>query len=426
MNNMNEEEKKMYSGFLKDVPVRMVPDALGVIASDHDGCLYSYTLDKTEEKGTLVINISRNQWLVKETEESGDDALSLALYFKRVLKSDVDVEKYLSLIDKYIAAYISHHRKYIPRVACQTKPIVDKRFVIKDVDKSVGMLPIPGLSAAILQRYCKVLYRVAPKVDENSQDVAYYWEVLEQVDDLHTLNLKEKECILRLFRACFAIPNVNGGYQLYDNHGDKRVSFPEQESGYCIIKDNEKEQSIKLFVFENIVDFLAFKEIRHKNGTEMILPDAEYLIINGEENKKQALAYIHKRCDFLEVICLFPADSEGLTLYKEVQHATNDNCKDASYLYTREHSFSLSENIAGWIDLSLEKAEEELRHKEVVLAAEQYRKQLQESQKGRQEGTNGEESKNKKSQTILIPSAQRTSLLDMVKIVLSKLRRKRK
>ena len=391
-----EKINNQYLEVLKQVPVMSIPNIIRQVPYEHVGGIYYYHLFANGKPLSLVVNTSRNQWYA-DKDNHGDDAVSLAIF---VGKSYSPKSTEQDLIDDYgkrIYDDLVRESEAGQRIPFKDLPIRSRKWVAKRYDLSFLNPFIKGLSIPVLKKHCYVVYRTRKEIDDDDARAEHYREILRTTKDLNQLPDEDKKAIGELFTTAIALRNVNGGLQVFDGE----TSFPLQQDGYCLFGGEEVEKGEKLFVYENIMDYLALMEMRHKNGTDAIMPPTHHIILNGDKNLAEALSYIHARCDFLDVVCMFPNDDVGHQLFKKVRHATRDTADDASQrLYVKDYFFSLSSKTAMRYDMPAYHADKKEIQKEIE-------KQLARTQT--QGETQGKEnapdlSGKRKDRTILIPS----------------------
>lgn len=294
---------------------------------------------------SIRVNNVRQQWRSGKLNH-GDDAASLASYLCTAYgKSPMDAQ----LIGN-IATLISRDlEKETPkqRIPFKPLPIHGRKWVAKRYDKAIIRPFHRGLCDAMLSKRCYVVYRANCTSGEEDKETLRLIDLIRDTKDLNNLSQEDKQSIKKNFSTAIALRNVNGGLQLYTGE----FSYPENSEGYCLFGGEEVEQGEKLYVYENILDYLALMERRHASGVEAIMPPAHHLIINGEKNLTEALTYIHNYCDYLSVVCMFPNDEEGRALFEKVNHAARNTAENASRrLYGDQHFFSLYAKTANIFD----------------------------------------------------------------------------
>jgi len=390
--------------YLQSVPVINVPNMLEITPAEHVGAIYYYLMPNGGNPVEVKVNTERNQWYADESVY-GDDAASLGLYMMNAMGHSIAEEQIIGMLANGIA---SMDQKSTERIDCKSLPIIGPQCIAKPYGKHIGHVFLPGISFPVLKDHCIVVYKLKDRDQEDSKEARKYSDLIRKTDDLLSLPEEDKQAILNLFNVSIAMKNVNGGLQLYRDG----CTHPEKASGYCLIGDEAIEKGETCYVFENIVDYLALMEMRHKNGTEKIMPPEHHLIINGSDNIKEAMEYLHKRCDYMKVVTLFPNDEEGRAMLATVKAATHQTAKDGSEPYTSLHCFSMSAKAAGRIDYAaLEEDRKQLREK-FASEIETYKEKHKTSV-----GKKNDDDVSKKNQrrTILFSSREGPSVADWAK-----------
>lgn len=345
MKTLKKEITNQQLELLKKVPVLSVPNALKMIPHEHEGNIYYYNMKWNGEVHSIRVNTARQQWRAGKLYH-GDDAASLVSFFCTAYgKSPMEAQFFGN-----IATLISKNlEKEAPkqRIPFKPLPIHGRKWVAKRYDKAIIRPFHQGLCEAMLDKQCYVVYRANCPSGEEDKETIRLFNLIRDTKDLNELSQEDMEAINKNFSTAIALRNVNGGLQLYTGE----FTYPEKSEGYCLFGGKEVEQGEKLYVYENIMDYLGLMEQRHANGTEAIMPPAHHLIINGDKNMAEALTYIHDYCDYLNVVCMFPNDKEGRALFEKVNYATRNTAEDASQrLYGNKHFFSLYAKAANIFD----------------------------------------------------------------------------
>lgn len=393
-NNTNQQLE-----FLKKVPVQSVLNALRITPDEHEGNIYYYDIRWNGEPHSIRVNNARQQWRSGKLNH-GEDAASLVSYLCTAYgKSPTDAE-----LTGNIATLISRDlEKETPkqRIPFKSLPIHGRKWVAKRYDKAIIRPFHQGLCEAMLSKQCYVVYRANCPSGEEDKETLRLLDLIRSAKDLNNLSQEDKLSIKKNFSTAIALRNVNGGLQLYTGE----FSYPEKSEGYCLIGGEEVEKGEKLYVYENILDYLALMERRHASGVEAIMPPAHHLIINGENNMAEALTYIHDYCDYLNVVCMFPNDEEGHKLFERVNHATKNTAEDASQrMYADQHFFSLYAKVANIFDYADQAACQRALEKMIDEQLEQ-RKAKSETSRTSQKG---------QEKVIELPSAPKVNIVGQV------------
>lgn len=401
MDNTNFSKNMEY---LQGVPVINVPNMLEITPAEHVGAIYYYLMPNGNKPTEIKVNTERNQWYADESAY-GDDAASLGLYMMKAMGHRIADEQIIAMLANGID---SLDQKSTERIDCKSLPIIGPQCIAKPYGKHIGHVFVPGLSFPVLKDHCMVAYKLKNIDMEDSKEAQKYSDLIRKTDELLSLPEKDRQAILNLFNVSIAMKNVNGGMQLYRDGS----THPEKASGYCLIGDEAIEKGETCYVFENIVDYLALMEMRHKNGTEKIMPPEHHLVINGSDNIKEAMEYLHKRCDYMKVVTLFPNDEEGRAMLASVKAATHQTAKDGSEPYTSLHCFSMSAKAAGRIDYAALEADRKQQQEKYATEIEDY-KQKHQVRSGKR--NDDETSKINRRRTILFSSREGSSLADWAK-----------
>lgn len=398
--------------FLKEIPIMAVPNFLKLTPAEHEGGIYYYGRKENFQGFKFCVNTKRRQWSADHGDH-GDDALSLVEYLGR---NGATVSNGADLVETFahqIALEIKHDMDTPQRIPFKPLPLRSRKWVAKAYVNSINKPFVKGMSAAMLKKHCYVVYRANCPIGEEDKETMRLYALIRDTKDLRQLTVEDKKAIVERFTTAIALRNINGGLQLYTGE----FTYPEKSQDYCLFGSDEVEPGEKLYVYENILDYLAMMEQRHKNGTEAIMPPAHHIIINGDENLKDALDYIHDRCEYLDVVCLFPNDAQGNDLFQKVLHATNDTAQDASQrMYANERYFSLYAKNADYRNPREVAEYERSMERTIDRELEQSRKQ---SDKSKQQESNWQKVKER---VIPIPSAPKTRLLERANEVVKGLR----
>lgn len=340
------EFKKACLDYLRQAPVMSVTNLLRMQPLEHEGNIYYYDFHPFGRLATLCLNTARQQWYV-DKQHHGDDASSLVLYIHRAVGHPYNDEELMADTAVGMAKRELKVKESQQRIPFKSLPLYGRKWVAKPYGNAINTPFMQGLSKVVLMKQCYVVYRTACKADEEDSETLRLLSLIRDTKNLRKLPKESKQAISEHFATAIALRNVNGGLQLHTGE----FSYPELREGYCLFGGKEVEKGETLYVYENVMDYLAMLERRHASGTGAIMPPAHHLIINGEDNLKEALAYIHDRCDYLNVVCLFPNDAEGHKLYEQVRQATLGTAEDASgRMYANEHFFSLYAKTANIFD----------------------------------------------------------------------------
>lgn len=336
----------VFTDILKQVPIMLVPNFMKLTPSEHEGGNYYYESEENATGLKFCVNTTRRQWSA-DKDNHGDDALSLVEYFGRNGVKTTNGADLAETIGGHIALEFKHGRDTPQRIPFKPLPLRSRKWVGKPYRDAIIKPFVKGMSAAVLKKHCYVVYRANCLAGEEDKETLRLYALIRDTKDLTQLTIEDKKAIKEKFTTAIAMRNVNGGLQLYTGE----FTYPEKSDGYCLYGDDEIKPGEKLYVYENILDYLAMMEQLHKNGTEFIMPSAHHIIINGDENLNDALEYIHDRCEFLDVVCLFPNEEQGKNLFKKVRHATNDTAQDASQrMYANERYFSFYAKNSGYFN----------------------------------------------------------------------------
>lgn len=394
-NNTNQQLE-----FLKRVPVQSVLNALRMTPDEHEGNIYYYNITWNDEVHSIRVNNARQQWRSGKLNH-GDDALSLASFLCTAYgKSPMDAQ----LIGNIATLISKDLEKETPkqRIPFKSLPLRGRKWVAKRYGNAIIRPFHQGLCDAMLSKQCYVVYRANCPSGEEDNETLRLFNLIRDTNDLNLLSQEEKQAIKEKFTTAIAMRNVNGGLQLYTGE----FSYPEKSEGYCLFGGEEVERGEKLYVYENIMDYLALMERRHASGVEAIMPPAHHLIINGEKNLTEALTYIHDYCDYLNVVCMFPNDEEGRTLFEKVNHAARNTAEDASRrMYADQHFFSLYAKTANIFDY----ADRDACQRELERMIDQQLEQ----RKAKSDKARTNQRENKK--VIEIPSAPKVNVMELVK-----------
>jgi len=345
-NQPNPDKSGMVQRILNDIPIMAVTNALRMTPCEHEGGIYYYDGEESGVDFKLCVNTTRRQWYADKGNH-GDDAISLVSYLGKAGVAATTGGDLMESFAVQIARDIRHALDTPQRIQFKPMPIRGRKWVAKPYARSINKPFIRGISAAVLEKYCHVVYRANCKAGEEDEETMRLYDLICNTKDLRQLTPGEKEAIRKKFTTAIALRNANGGLQLYTGE----FSYPEKNGGYCLFGGDEVKPGEKLYIYENILDYLAMMEQWHKNSTEAIMQPSHHLIINGDENLADALDYIHERCDYLDVVCLFPNDRKGHSLFEKVHHATRDTAQDASQrMYISDRYFSLFAKNAAYFN----------------------------------------------------------------------------
>lgn len=404
---MENEKFNECLDLLKKVPVLSIPNAMRMTPYDHEGGIYYYRSMLNGQQLEFCVNTSREQWRADD-KHHGDDALSLIDYLGSPWGIEPMNEKIVTSFCTTILKDFKHDYETPQRIPCKELPILGRQWVAKRYDSAFNAPFVKGMSSKVLRRQCYVVYKAKDKPMEETKETMRLVGLIRDTKDLNTLPEEDKKAIREHFTTEIALRNVNDGLQLFNGE----YSYPEKEAGYCLFGGKNVEQGEKLYVYENIMDYLAMMEQRHKNGTEYIMPPAHHIIINGEQNLAEALVYIHDHCDFLNVVCMFPNDDKGRELFEKVSHVTRNTAEDASQLYVDNHFYSLYGKTAIIFDEAEYDAYKKSVEKEIDTKGEQYRKEHNLSDKD----TNEQKvSRKENERKLTLPSAPKVSFIEKVK-----------
>lgn len=374
---MNKSLLEACRVYLQSVPAISILNAYRLTPRDHVGGIYYYPLGRKDPE--LKVNVERNQWYFNDNQH-GDGATSLGIFLFRFVGSDASEDEIIPRLAGRVAKF---SKQTMQHINCKPAPLVATEVVTKPFGMHIGGGFQPGISEEVLKAHCMVAYRVKDWHLENNPEVVRLRELMKRTDDLTSLSEEDRRSIFDNFTAYLAMKNVNGGLQLY--HGG--ISYPIDKPGYCLTGDKDVKPGETCYVYENIADYLALMEMRHKNGTEKIMSPDHHLIINGEENMEAVLDLLHKRCDIMRVETIFPKDDEGRRLYARIREATNKMAVDGSDSYVRQNYFSLAAKVACLADPSLVEAASRKMEQDIAAAMDKYRKEHRDisQQESRQE-----------------------------------------
>lgn len=357
-------QKKTIGEIANRIPLFTAMNGLFITPSDHYKSLVYYG-PPTEDghPATLTINTARNQWRSADGQH-GDDTLSLLslLYDEKMDESNPRMKE-------LVKAIINNNKYWSDRKRFEFKglPIMGRSVAVVPYRNAIDPMFVPGISSPVLNKYCYVAYMSKREVKDDDPRVQHCFKAMGEVLDLHKLSDEDKAMVNELFRTAIALPNKDGGYQLFNGE----ESYPIGKDGYTLLGPDVVKKGEKCYVFENMADFLALMERRHMSGTEAIQPTAHHIILNGSsDNIAAAMQYLHEHCDYLDVVTFFPKDKRGQELFHDVEDAVRGTAKDGSYLY--EDFFSLYQRVEGYLDGGQIEAKRAQLLKEVELAEKSY------------------------------------------------------
>lgn len=335
--------------FIKKAPVLSVINAIKLCPYEHDKSLYYYRFMLDGKEYRLCVDDTRQQWYIDD-KNHGDDAASLLSFL--YMSCDAQFLGF-SLIDAYIIRIVNDlnkAKKTPQRIPLKPLPLDGGTWIAKRYDKAINMPFLQGLCDAVLKNHCYVVYLANCATGNVDKETNRLFSLIQDTKDLKELPQEDRDSIKEKFSTVIALRNVNGGLQLYDGE----CSYPLKSEGYCLLGGEKLLFGDKLYVYENIMDYLALMEQRHANGVDTLMASEQHFIINGERNLSEALAYIQDRCDYLQVVSMLPNDEKGRDLFERVNNAAFDTAEDASQrLYADKNYFSLyaqTADIFGYVD----------------------------------------------------------------------------
>lgn len=389
--------------------------ALRLMPTHHVGHRASYDIAINGHPVRFVIHDARDQWTTSDLKQTGIGIES----FLRYLFAVVGPKELPQVFFRDIARMSTQGRAYLDslpeRIPVKGLSALERKCVIKSYDKAVDVTFIPGLSQETLRSYIHVAYYSKGRVEDDDESVyRRYRALLQKTDDLNTLKPRDRAKVRELFATALALPNVKGGWQLFDG----RDTWPYHTEGMTVIGKKDLNLGEKLYVYENMMDYLALLEERSINGTAALFPDAHHLIINGKGNLKNALTYVKDNCNLLDVVAMFPNDEQGRDYRDEVLDAARSSFSDGSKLYPT--CFTLTQHLLHHEDPDLVKIEKAKREAERKRDVAEYQEKVRQQQNEAGKGT-GQASAPEPPQ-LAIPSGPKVDLLDLLKQQLRKIK----
>lgn len=317
---------------LNQLSMRELIYGWNITATDHFKAGYLFVLlDRTTgRRYPVVCNTDRDQWIIKSIGAHGDDAASLAIWYsKNILHYTEDEE-----IAREVACLHIWGRqamaKYPVEPEFNNQPVIGRSVVCMPFSTSDVLPTIPGLSFPTLVNYGFVAFLpMDGNTEANDKSTRDAMELVRQYKSASEMPEHETLWVADVLRTDLAMPTTGGGCYIWNGtkfqlHGKK---------GITLCGTDNEEYGNTCYVYDNPFDFLALMEERHKNGADKLMSEGLHLIINGDGNLKEALDYLHKRCDFGDVVCLLPNTDHGRELFRKVSDATRGTAVDRSDLF---------------------------------------------------------------------------------------------
>lgn len=303
-----------------------------ITATDHFKAGYLFVLlDRTTgRRYSVVCNTDRDQWIIKSIDAHGDDAASLAVWYcKNILHytEDEEIAPELACLHIWGRQAIA---KYPVEPEFNNQPVIGRSVVCMPFSTSDVLPTIPGLSFPTLVNYGYVAFLpLDGNTEANDKSTRDAMELVRQYKSASEMSEHETLWIADVLRTDLAMPTTGGGCYIWN--GTKFQLYGKK--GITLCGSDDEEYGNTCYVYDNPFDFLALMEERRKNGADILMSEGQHLIINGDGNLKEALDYLHKRCDYSDVVCMLPNTDHGRELYRKVRAATRDTAVDRSNLF---------------------------------------------------------------------------------------------
>lgn len=353
--------------FAGNSPIRNLVYGWSFPPTDHFKSGYFYDLldSGTGKHYPLVCNLDRDQWIVSGTDCYGDGALSLAEWYCQTIRH-TDSEEDIAIFAKdCIDRGIQFRKDRIAVVPFNDMPVVGRTAVLMPYEQDPLMPVLPGISLPTLKRYAHVavLPQVGRSEMRNDPECREAMQKVRNAGSLSKMNAEDRDFISRSLQVALAMPTTGGGCYVFN--GTKFQLYG--QGGFSLFGNADRLYGGTCYVYSSPFDFLALMENRHKLGADMVMSEGKHLILNGNNNLKDALQYLSKHCDFGEVVCLLPNTTDGEKLFAQIVTATRGTAISQSFLY-KGHPSLYSKSIGLGYGPSSKKEEQE-QTEEVKLGA---------------------------------------------------------
>lgn len=336
------ENKKVTASEINSYPISDLLDIYGFPFTEQIGVNRHYMNIANDgyRVPDFTVNTLRNQWISRETGESG--GLTSLLRHMQIVDKDFGTD-YSAIRDVLFEGYIKQYQA--PKSYSVTPVRIGKAYTMlvnRNDTELYGMMSRKGISAVTVSNWChEILIRDRKSGKENLQ---------------------------------LAFPCDNREFYIFNGTVFRPLDEPSISTFGEILKDQN------CYIYHNPIDYLAMRELRRRNRVDFLFRRDYHLVVNGDVNTEQAAQFLKDNPDFSEVRAILPKTDEGRIMFGKLDDACRGTLVNCDGIY--KDFVSLSDKVAMQIPKDIKAAiEQSWKEKEdMKLGIETKKKESKEKQ----------------------------------------------